>query len=56
MAPAIAGALRAGGIYVGSGIISERADDAARALADAGLPLDERRQEDDWVALIGHKV
>jgi len=32
------------------------ADDAAHALVDAGLLLDERQQEDDWVALIGHKV
>ena len=34
----------------------ERADDVAQALEDAGLPLDERLQEEDWVALIGHKA
>jgi ribosomal protein L11 methyltransferase len=56
MAPAIAGALRAGGVYIGSGIISERADEVVRALAEVGLTLDERRREDDWVALIGHKA
>jgi ribosomal protein L11 methyltransferase len=56
MAPAIAKALRPGGIYVGSGIISERADDVAEALREAGLPVDERQQEEDWVALIGHKA
>lgn len=56
MASAIADALRPGGLYVGSGIISERANDVAQALTEAGLPVDERPQEEDWVALIGHKA
>jgi ribosomal protein L11 methyltransferase len=56
MAPAIARALRIGGTFIGSGIISEKAEGVVCALRDAGLVLDERLQEDDWVALIGHRA
>ncbi len=55
MAPAIAAALRVGGTFVASGIIAEKEPLATEALKQAGLSLDERLQEEDWVALLGHK-
>jgi ribosomal protein L11 methyltransferase len=55
MAPAIAAALRPGGLWVASGIIAERESLATEALQAAGLTLDDRLQQEDWVALLGHK-
>jgi ribosomal protein L11 methyltransferase len=55
MAPAIAAALRPGGLWVASGIIAERESLATAALQAAGLTLDDRLQQEDWVALLGHK-
>ncbi len=56
MAPAIARALSSGGIYVTSGILREKADAVAQALERAGLSVDERNDEEGWVALIGHQA
>jgi ribosomal protein L11 methyltransferase len=55
MGPAIAAAMAPGGQVACSGIIREKAEDVARALAAVGLTLDERLEEEDWVALIAHK-
>jgi len=55
MAVALGEALGYGGRYVASGIISQKADDVVAALEQAGLSIDERLVEDDWVALVGHK-
>jgi len=56
MAPALPATLRSGGRFVASGIIRQKADDVAEALQEAGLSVDKRLDEDDWVALTGHKV
>lgn len=56
MGPAIAGAMRVGGVLVASGVICEKTNMVTRALAASGLVIDDRLQEDDWVALVGHKA
>ncbi len=56
MAPAIVAALRSGGLFVASGIISEKADTVVDALRAVGLHLDERQDENGWVAFVGHKA
>jgi len=56
MAPAIVEALRSGGLFVASGLISDKAGAVADALGSAGLHLDERYDENGWVALVGHKA
>mgnify|MGYP001122712628 CR=1 FL=1 len=56
MAPSLPATLRSGGRFVASGIIRQKADDVAEALQEAGLSVDKRLDEDDWVALIGHKA
>jgi len=54
MAPEIASALAPGGIWVASGVISEKEQVVRDACQQAGLSVDERMQELDWVALVGH--
>ena len=56
MAPAIASVLREGGYFVASGIIQEKATDVIQALEGARLVIDEHSEEDEWVALIGHRA
>jgi ribosomal protein L11 methyltransferase len=56
MAPALPATLSAGGQFVASGIIGEKAGAVAEALQAVGLQVDERLSESDWVALIGHKT
>ena len=56
MAPAIARALRVGGVFCASGVLSEEAEMVTCALVSAGLGVDERLQENDWAALLGHKA
>ena len=56
MAASIAGAVRSGGQVVASGIIAPKADPVVQALAGVGLMLDERLDEDDWVALLLHRA
>ena len=51
-APAIARALRHSGWLIASGIIVDREHEAVAALATQGLPVAERRQLGDWVALL----
>lgn len=53
LAPAIVAALRAGGRFIGSGIIGERLDEPLLALAAAGLRVERLLMEGDWRAVIG---
>jgi len=48
----LAAALKPGGLLITSGIIINREDEVALALAAAGLRLLERHQEGEWVALV----
>jgi ribosomal protein L11 methyltransferase len=52
LAAPLAGAVRPGGLLLACGIIQERESEVAAAFAAAGLTLQERRTEGDWVALI----
>ena len=47
--------IRRGGMLVTSGILAEQADEVAAALAVHGLSVVERRQRDEWVALVVRK-
>jgi len=55
MARAIYRALGAGGLFVATGIIQEKADDVVMALQQAGLVVDQRLGEEDWIALVGRR-
>jgi len=44
--------VRHGGTLVVSGILEEQADDVAAALAATGLQVTERRQQEEWMALV----
>lgn len=48
----LAATLAPGGVLLCSGIIQEREEEVAQALAAAGLTQHERRSEGDWVALV----
>lgn len=54
LAPAVAAALKPGGTVIASGILDYKADEVAAALQSQGLDVKEKKQEDDWVALIAH--
>jgi len=54
-ASGLATRLRRGGALVVSGILEEQADEVAVALTAQGLAITERRQRDDWVALVARK-
>jgi ribosomal protein L11 methyltransferase len=51
----IAAALAPGGTLISSGIIIDREDEVALALAAAGLTQIERRREGEWIALVHSK-
>jgi ribosomal protein L11 methyltransferase len=53
LAPALAGALRSGGTIIASGILDFKADDVVDALNGVGIEIVEKKQEEDWVALVG---
>jgi ribosomal protein L11 methyltransferase len=53
LAPAIAGALRPGGVFIGSGVVAERTDEVLLALAAAGLSTEQILSDGDWRAIIG---
>ncbi|MBI4785814.1 MAG: 50S ribosomal protein L11 methyltransferase [Chloroflexi bacterium] len=55
LAPALAAVLRPGGIVIASGILDYKAGDVIEALRAAGIEVVERRQEEDWVALVAKK-
>jgi ribosomal protein L11 methyltransferase len=52
----VAERLKPNGIYITSGIISKKAEVVKDALEEAGLPVMETFNEDDWVAFISKKV
>jgi ribosomal protein L11 methyltransferase len=56
MAPAMGQALCPAGQYVATGIIQEKAADVVLALQRAGLTVDQRLEEEDWVALVGRRI
>lgn len=55
LAPALAAALRPGGVVIASGILDFKADDVADALDTVGIAIIEKNQEEDWVTLVGKK-
>ncbi len=55
LAPAVAAALRAGGSVIASGILDFKADTVIDALRDVGIETVEKKQEEDWVTLVGKK-
>ncbi len=55
LAPALVAATAPGCTLIASGIIAEREADARDPRVAAGLTLIERRQEDDWLALVGRR-
>ncbi|MDA8217966.1 MAG: 50S ribosomal protein L11 methyltransferase [Dehalococcoidales bacterium] len=55
LAGPLAEALAPGGLLVASGIIAEREAEVVTAFADTGLPIVERRQRGDWVALVARR-
>lgn len=55
LAADLAAALAPGGTLISSGIIIDREDEVALALAAAGLQLVERHREGEWIALVHRK-
>jgi len=55
LAPAVAAALRPGGIVIASGILDFKAATAIDALRAVGIETAEKKQEEDWVTLIAVK-
>ena len=55
-AAGLATRIRRGGTLVVSGILAEQADEVTAALTAQGLSVVERRQRDDWVALVARKL
>lgn len=55
LAPAIGSSLRTEGVVVASGILDHKADDVIDALDVAGIGLIEKKQEEDWVTIVGRK-
>jgi ribosomal protein L11 methyltransferase len=54
LAPELRRALKPGGWLVGAGILQERLASVEEAFAQAGLDVQERLYDDDWVVLIAH--
>ena len=52
VSPAIPDLLAPGGVFIASGIIVDQHDEAASAISDAGLALDELRQREDWLTML----
>ncbi len=55
LAPALALVLRPGGTIIASGILDFKADIVTEALNAVGVQVIEKKQETDWVALVGSK-
>ena len=55
LAPALHDELRPGGVLVASGIFIDREGDVRAAFETAGLVVDERGVEGEWVALAAHR-
>ena len=52
VSPAIPDLLSPEGVFVASGIIIDQHDEAASAIADAGLVVEEMRQREDWLTVL----
>jgi ribosomal protein L11 methyltransferase len=52
LAPDLAAAVRSGGVLVASGSVVARAEEAIDAVCAAGLGLEERRSQGDWVGMV----
>lgn len=55
LAPAIGSSLRANGVVVASGILAHKADAVIDVLRGARIDLIEKKQEEDWVTIVGVK-
>ncbi len=53
LAPLVAASLRLGGLVIASGILDFKADGVADAMNHAGMKLIEKKQQDDWVTMVG---
>jgi len=56
LAPLLAAALRPGGMLIASGVLDFKCDDVADALSATGIQVMEKKQEEDWVALVGRRA
>jgi ribosomal protein L11 methyltransferase len=56
MAPSLAPLTRSGGLVIASGILDYKAGDVADAFRAVGIQVIEKKQEEDWVALVGQKI
>lgn len=55
LAPSVPALLDAGGVFIASGIIDEREEEVAAAIAAAGLAVREIRRDNGWVCILaGH--
>ena len=52
VAPAIPDLLAKDGVFIASGIIVDQHDEAASAITDAGMVIDELRQREDWLTML----
>jgi ribosomal protein L11 methyltransferase len=52
VSPAIPDTLSPEGVFVASGIIVDQHEEAASAISDAGLVVDETRQREDWLTIL----
>ena len=55
LAADLAAAVRGGGVLVASGFVAARAEETAAALRGAGLGLEGRRSQGDWVGMVFSK-
>ena len=55
LAPDLAAAVRSGGVLLTSGVVAARAGGVADAARAAGLGLEERRPQGDWVGMVFRK-
>ncbi|HEX7588369.1 MAG TPA: 50S ribosomal protein L11 methyltransferase [Anaerolineae bacterium] len=55
LAPAVAAALKPGGTVIASGILDFKADTVTDALREVEIETIEKKQEEDWVTLVGKK-
>ncbi len=56
MAPSLAPVTRPGGLVIASGILDYKANDVVDAFRAVGITVLEKKQEEDWVALVGQKI
>ncbi len=56
LTPVVAPFLKPGGCYITSGILDTRAEEVEAAIRQAGLLVEERRQQNDWVAIVARRA